>query len=133
MAKLQNVNAILPKKPVQINDKQKRLVDTLLSEGCSVEEASKSAGFKGKTPAVQGYQTLKKPHVQEYMYQQIRESFGLHSLKAVNTLKNLSSSAKSEYIKLEASKDILDRAGFKAPDQHQHQILGDFTVNIDLS
>jgi phage terminase small subunit len=133
MAKLQNVNAILPKKPVQINEKQRKLVDTLLSEGCSVEDASKAAGFKGKTPAVQGYQTLKKPHVQEYMYQQIRESFGLHSLKAVNTLKNLSSSAKSEYIKLEASKDILDRAGFKAPDQHQHQILGDFTVNIDLS
>jgi len=34
---------------------------------------------------------------------------------------------------MESAKDILDRAGFKAPDKHQHQIVGDFKVNIDLS
>jgi len=33
---------------------------------------------------------------------------------------------------MESAKDILDRAGFKAPDKHQHQIVGDFKVHIDL-
>jgi len=46
---------------------------------------------------------------------------------------NLSNGAKSEYVQLEASKDILDRAGFKAPDKHQHLIDGNFSVNIDIS
>jgi len=132
MAKLKNVNAILPTKPTELNERQKKLVDILISDGCSVDEASKLAGYKGKTPAVQGYQTLKKPHVAEYMYQQIQQSFGVDSLKARKTLVSLSQTAKSEYVKMESAKDILDRAGFKAPDKHQHQLVGDFKVHIDL-
>ena len=46
MATLQNVNAILPKKPTPLNKRQKALVDILVSEGCSIEDASKRAGFK---------------------------------------------------------------------------------------
>ena len=46
---------------------------------------------------------------------------------------SLSGDAKSEYVQLEASKDILDRAGFKAPDKHMHIHAGDIRVNIDLS
>ena len=122
MATLQNVNAILPKKQPSLNKRQKALVDTLVSTGCSVGEASKVAGFKGKTPSTQGYATLKKPHVAEYMYQQIQESFGISSLKAQHKLLSLTQNAKSEYVQMESAKDILDRAGFKAPDKHQHQI-----------
>ena len=133
MANLMNVNAILPKKQPELNKRQKALVDTLVSTGCSVGEASKAAGFKGKTPSTQGYATLKKPHVAEYMYQQIQESFGISSLKAQHKLLSLTQNAKSEYVQMESAKDILDRAGFKAPDKHQHQIVGDFKVNIDLS
>ena len=44
----------------------------------------------------------------------------------------LSAGAKSEYVQLEASKDILDRAGFRAPDKHQHMLVGELKVNIQL-
>tara|TARA_R100000234_G_scaffold118352_1_gene98619 strand:- start:296 stop:697 length:402 start_codon:yes stop_codon:yes gene_type:complete len=132
MAKLMNVNAILPKKPPSLNKRQRELVDILLTSGCSVEEASISAGYKGKTPAVQGYATLKKPHVAEYLHQQIKEGFGIHSIKALRTLTRLSTTANSEYVQMESAKDILDRAGYKAPDKHQHQMVGDFKINIDL-
>ena len=133
MAKLSNVNALLPKKQPSLNSRQKALVDILVSTGCSVGEAAKAAGFKESSADAQGYQTLKKPHVAEYMYQQIQESFGINSLKAQSTLTKLAQNAKSEYVQMESAKDILDRAGFKAPDKHQHQIVGDFKVNIDLS
>ena len=132
MATLQNVNAILPKKPTELNKRQKMLVDILVSEGCSIEDAAKRAGFKESSATAQGYQTLKKPHVAEYMHQSIVQSFGINSLKAQNTLAKLSQNAKSEYVQMESAKDILDRAGFKAPDKHQHQIVGDFKVHIDL-
>jgi len=98
-----------------------------------VGEAAKTAGFKESSADKQGYQTLKKSHVAEYMYQQIQESFGINSLKAQSTLAKLAQNAKSEYVQMESAKDILDRAGFKAPDKHQHQIVGDFKVHIDLS
>jgi len=132
MAKLSNVNAILPKKQPSLTSRQKALVDLMVSTGCSVSEASTRAGYKGKTPDVIGYQTLKKPHVASYMYEQIKSSFGVSSLSAQHKLLQLSQNAKSEYVQMESAKDILDRAGFKAPDKHQHQIVGDFKVNIDL-
>jgi phage terminase small subunit len=97
-----------------------------------VSEASKLAGYKDSSSGCQGYATLKKKHVAEYMYQQIQESFGINSLKAQRTLSRLSQQARSEYVQMESAKDILDRAGFKAPDKHQHQIVGDFKVHIDL-
>lgn len=116
-----------------MNPKAKKLVDILVSEGCSIEEASRGAGYKGTSAKVNGYKLLKKPEVQQYMAQQIQATLGLSSAKAVAKLYKLSADAKSEYVQLEASKDILDRAGFKAPEKHQHLVSGDFHINIDLS
>jgi len=54
------------------------------------------------------------------------------TVAAAKVLK-LASGAKSEYVQLEASKDILDRAGFKPIDRSQVQVAGDIRVSIDLS
>ena len=58
---------------------------------------------------------------------------GINATMASAKLVRLASGAKSEYVQLEASKDILDRAGFKAPDKHMHLHAGEIKVNIDLS
>ena len=49
---------------------------------------------------------------------------GVSATVAAAKLVQLSQSAKSEYVQLEASKDILDRAGFKAPERHMHLHAG---------
>ena len=54
------------------------------------------------------------------------------SLGALATVRRLSSGAKSEYVQLEASKDLLDRAGYKPIDRSQVQVAGDIKVSIDL-
>jgi hypothetical protein len=51
---------------------------------------------------------------------------------AVHKVASLAQKAKSEYVQLEASKDILDRAGFKPIDRAQVQVAGDIRVQIDL-
>lgn len=117
----------------QISPKARKLVDILVSQGCTITEASKLAGYKGNSARVSASKMLRKPEVQEYMQQELRRTIGLGSTKALSRIISLSSSAKSEYVQLEASKDILDRAGFKAPDKHQHMIAGNFSINIDLS
>ena len=117
----------------QISGKAKSLVDTLVATGCTITEASKVAGYKGNSARVSASRMLRKPEVQAYMMQEINRSLGLNSAKASAKLVALSQGAKSEYVQLEASKDILDRAGFKAPEKHQHLVGGDFSINIDLS
>jgi len=116
-----------------LTEKQELLVDTLVAKGCSIAEASQDAGYaKGESGRVSASKALRLSHVQEYMMKRITESIGINATLASAKLVRLASGAKSEYVQLEASKDILDRAGFKAPDKHQHQIVGDFKVHIDL-
>ena len=117
----------------KISGKAKSLVDTLVATGCTITEASKLAGYKGNSARVSASRMLRKPEVQAYMMQEINRSLGLNSAKASAKLVSLSQGAKSEYVQLEASKDILDRAGFKAPEKHQHLVGGDFSINIDLT
>lgn len=116
-----------------ISNKAKLLVDTIVAKGCTITEASKLAGYKGNSSRVSASRMLHKPEVQAYMMQQVQAKIAMGSTRAINTIVNLSNGAKSEYVQLEASKDILDRAGFKAPDKHQHLIDGNFSVNIDIS
>jgi len=114
--------------------KQELLVDTLVAKGCSISEASQEAGYaKGESGRVSASKALRLPHVQEFMMKRITESIGINATLASAKLVNLASGAKSEYVQLEASKDILDRAGFKAPDKHMHLHAGEIKVNIDLS
>ena len=75
---------------------------------------------------------MKLAHVQQYLAQRMNEEFGLSATLAVGTVRRLAMSAKSEYVQLEASKDLLDRAGYKPIDRSQVQVAGDIKVSIDL-
>lgn len=116
-----------------ISNKAKLLVDTIVAKGCTITEASKLAGYKGNSSRVSASRMLHKPEVQAYMVQQVQARIAMGSTKAINQIINLSGGANSEYVRLEASKDILDRAGYKAPDKHQHLLDGNFSIKIDLS
>ena len=118
----------------KLTKKQIALVDTIVANGCSIKEASVLAGYaEGESGRVTASKTLKLPHVQQYMMQVVSESIGLSATTASHRILTLARGAKSEYVQLEASKDILDRAGFKAPDKHMHLVSGDIRVAIDLS
>ena len=116
----------------QISTKARKLVDILVAKGCTITEASKLAGYKGNSSRVSASKMLRKPEVQEYLQQELRRKLALGSTRALTRIESLSQSAKSEYVQLEASKDILDRAGYKSVDQHHHMVAG-FQINIDLS
>ena len=118
----------------KMTKKQIALVDTIVANGCTVKEASQLAGYaEGESGKVTASKTLRLPHVQQYMMQRVSESIGLSATTASKRLLDLARGAKSEYVQLEASKDILDRAGFKAPEKHMHLVTGDIKVAIDLS
>ena len=121
----------------ELTDKQKALVDTIVAKGCSIKEASKSAGYssKGSEEAgrVSASRTLRLPKVQKYMAMRIADTLGLGAVSASKRLIELSSGARSEYVQLEASRDILERVGLRAPEKVKHSFEGDIKVNIDLT
>jgi hypothetical protein len=57
---------------------------------------------------------LGKPHVQARLDQLLRSAIRGDAVAAQNTIRSLSKSSKSDYVRLEASKDTLDRAGYGA-------------------
>ena len=121
----------------QLTDKQRALVDTIVATGCSIKEASEKAGYsiKGSPEAgrVSASRTLRLPKVQSYMQSRIANTLGLGAVSASKRLIDLSSGARSEYVQLEASRDILDRVGLRAPDKVAHNVTGDIKISIDLS
>ena len=121
----------------ELTKKQKKLVDTIVTTGCSIKEGAKIAGYssKGSEEAgrVSASRTLRLPKVQSYMQRSIANTLGLGAVSASRKLIDLSSGARSEYVQLEASRDILDRVGLRAPDKVAHNIQGDIKINIDLS
>ena len=113
--------------------KQEALVEHLVANGGTVKDAAQVAGYAdGESGRVSASKALALPHVQAYMMQRVRDELGVKATLAVHQVAKLSMSAKSEYVQLEASRDILDRAGLKAPDKHMHLVAGDIKVNIDL-
>ena len=120
-----------------LTEKQRSLVDTIVATGCSITEAAKKAGYSTEvskdSARVSASRTLRLPKVQTYMQQVVAQSLGLGAVSASRKMIELSSGARSEYVQLEASRDILDRVGMRAPDKVAHNIQGDIKINIDLS
>ena len=120
-----------------LTDKQRALVDTIVSTGCSITDAAEKAGYSTQvskeSARVSASRTLRLPKVQTYMQQVVAQSLGLGAVSASRKMIELSSGARSEYVQLEASRDILDRVGLREPDKVSHNIQGDIKINIDLS
>ena len=91
-----------------ITEAQADLVHAMLHDGCNPTEASKRLG-RNKAWA---YKTLNKQHVIEYRQQLAMMTLGWDATQAMATMRDLLS-AKSSYIRLEASKDLMDRAGLR--------------------
>ena len=128
------VNISRAKQEDELTDKQRKLVDTIVATGCTITEAAKTAGYStGDGGRVTASRTLRIPKVQSYMMKQIANTVGLGAVHASRKMVDLSMNARSEYVQLEASKDILDRVGIRAPERIQHTVDANLSVNIDLT
>jgi hypothetical protein len=116
-----------------LTKRQMALVEAYVANGGNLSKAAEEAGYApGNSGRVTAWKTMKLPYVQQMLMQKTAEAFGMHAVKALGKIASLSDGAKSEYVQLEASKDILDRAGFKPIERHQMQVAGDIRVQIDL-
>ena len=117
----------------KLTDKQRMFIDNLFIPGTTQEQAAINAGYAKRSAKVQASRNLKVSAVQEYLNTCVQEAIQSNSIRALNTVANLSDSANSSYVRLQAAQDILDRAGHKPVDKSAVAIKGDMTVHIDLS
>ncbi len=79
-----------------LTTKQKDLVDTIVTTGCSITEASQKVGYaKGESGRVVASRTLRLPHVQRYMMERVANTIGLGAVQASQKLIQLSGEAMS--------------------------------------
>lgn len=91
-----------------MTDAQADLVHMILHDGCNPTQAAEKLG-RNKAWA---YTTLKKQHVIEYRQQLAMMTLGWDATQAMATMRELLES-KSQHVRLEAAKDLMDRAGFR--------------------
>ena len=91
-------------------------------------QAAINAGYSAKSAAAQASGLMKQDEVRAYLeeekgalYCEIREQFLFDALEARDVMHRILTNPEAEdRDKLNAAKDFLDRAGFKAPDKVEH-------------
>ncbi len=110
----------------KVSAKLKHAIDILVTDGCTITTAAKAVGLTRENLS----RALHKDHVAQELDKTVRKYLSLNGAKAAHRLVHLTTTAKSEYVQLEAAKDVLDRAGIgKADDGSRTQELH---VNINL-
>lgn len=116
----------------KLTDMQQAFVDNMVTNGGNKCQAAIDAGYSPDTADTQAWQLLKKPHVIQALMEATFSQLASKAPEAVARLMQLTQ-ARSEYVALQASQDILNRLGIKAPDRIDHRVTGDISVHIDLS
>jgi phage terminase small subunit len=116
----------------KLTTKQNQFIDAYVANGGNGSAAARDAGYAESSAHVEANRALKNPLIVQEIFRRTTLAIGAALPKALNTVVRLSESAKSEYVQLEASRDLLDRAGMKAPERIDHRLDGEFRVTIDL-
>jgi len=120
-----NSQTLLPQHST-VTEAQAELVHAMLHDGCNPTEGAKRLG-RNKAWA---YKTLNKPHVVEYRQQLAMSCLGWDATQALATMRDLLNS-KSSHVRLEASRDLMDRAGLRVDAPKSVNTAVNINFNVD--
>lgn len=128
---LQDDRETLAERFPTLSSKQLTFVATYVANGGKGTAAAKAAGYAASSAHVEAHRQLQKHSIIKAIAELSVLRMGAHLPAAIETIARLSRGAKSEYVQLEASKDVLDRAGISAP--KRVNVATDLRVTFDLS
>lgn len=111
----------------ELTSQQEELIDLATTTSWNNKKIADTMGV----PASWVWSTLKKQHVKDVMHERIKDQIMLGACSAITKVRELVNH-RSGYVALEASKDLLDRAGYKPPDRSQVAVGGEVSIKIDL-
>jgi phage terminase small subunit len=123
---------LLPETAAKLTDMQAAFVEALVTNGGNRTQAAIEAGYSPDTARQQAHAIVRIPHVMQAILEATMSEFISNAPKASTALTQLLE-GRSEYVRLEAAKEILDRAGLKPATNVNHKVAGDISVSIDLT
>ena len=126
MEDIQKNSQVLLPNHTQVTEAQAELVHAMLHDGCNPTEGAKRLG-RNKAWA---YKTIAKQHVVEYRQQIAISCLGWDATQALATMRDLLN-AKSSHVRLEASRDLMDRAGLRVDAPKTSNTSVNINFNVD--
>ena len=126
MNEIQTTSKSLLPQHSKVTEAQAELVHAMLHDGCNPTEGAKRLG-RNKAWA---YITINKPHVIEYRQQLAMSCLGWDATQALATMRDLLT-AKSAHVRLEASRDLMDRAGLRVDAPKMANTAVQINFNVD--
>ena len=114
-------------------EKQQAFVDAYASNGGDGTQAAIAAGYAEAHAAQASRRLLANPLIQQDILKATLTRIGLHAPRALQTVVDLQQSARSDYVRLQAAQDLLDRAGFRPPDRVDARVDANLTVSFDIA
>jgi len=125
-------NEVFSGPPRPMTAKQAKYVEAYLANGGQGGAAAVEAGYAVGSADAASSQLLRNPLIQQAIMRQTLTAIGLSAVPALSVITRLIGEARSDYVKLEAAKDLLDRAGFAAPQRVDHRLDSSLTVSFDF-
>lgn len=110
-----------------LSDQQEEAIELLMTTNWPKTEIARHMGVD----VAWLYRTYRKQHVKDVINQRVQDQILDGAVSAIKKVTELVHH-RSGYVALEASKDLLDRAGYKPPDRSQVAVGGEVSIKIDL-
>jgi phage terminase small subunit len=110
---------------------QEAFVTNYVLLGGNGARAARNAGYAKSSAAVEASKLLRKAPIATAIMELLHVMQARDVVEATETTRTLMRTSKSDYVRLEAAKDIRTRAGMQAPARVHH--TGGVSINIDLS
>ncbi len=107
--------SVLDREGLDLTDKQRAFAEAYVLNAGNASGAARAAGYAPSSSHAIGHRNLSIPEVQRAIYVLSTAALGSAIPGALSTVRKLSTSAKSEYVRLTASQDVLNRVGMTAP------------------
>lgn len=101
----------------ELNEKQLKCINLMITENKTQKTIAKEIEVSEKTIC----EWKKKKEFKDELQKQIQNNFSLLAIDAQKELKKLLKS-KNEYIRIQAVKDVLDRAGYKPAERIKNEL-----------
>ena len=117
----------------ELTDLQQAFTDIYVTNGGNARAAAIEAGYAEASASANASRMLRNPKIQNNILRMTLESLGMQAPRALMQVTTLMSSARSDYVRLQAAQDVLDRAGFRPPERVDHRIDQSMTVTFDIA
>lgn len=112
---------------------QRRFVDSYVAGHGSPTDAAIEAGYSPTSAKATASRMTRNPMIQKEIMRGVVSRIGLQAVPALHTIERLAQSSRSDYVRLEAARDLLDRAGFRPPERVDHRLDHQLTVELLLA